>query len=208
MVSVLLLGGARSGKSLLSERLASEFASDLGLSVTALVTAEPIDAEMQARIERHQADRPPGWSTVEAPYDLLEAVAKVADTEIVVVDCVTVWLTNLLVRGDSPDRIEAEGRALADALAMRSGPGFAVSNEIGLGIVPGDPLSRSFRDIQGRVNQALAATLEYAYLVIAGRLLPLQSSTEVLAALQGAHNQVDLSKVRHSEIGHSQADSE
>lgn len=208
MVSVLLLGGARSGKSLLSERLASELAFDLGLPVIALVTAEPIDEEMQARIERHQADRPPGWSTVEAPYDLLEAVAEVPDTEIIVVDCVTVWLSNLLVRGDSPEQIEAEGQALADVLAKRGGPSFAVSNEIGLGIVPGDSLSRSFRDIQGRVNQALAATLDHAYLVVAGRLLPLQSSTEVLAMLQGSSSTIGQSEIDHSKVGHSQANSE
>lgn len=183
MVSTFLLGGARSGKSVLSEQLAQGFAKPLGLSVTAVVTAEPIDAEMQDRIERHQADRPAGWTTLEAPYDLVATVRSLPDEQIVVVDCVTVWLTNLLVRGDDPETIEAQGSLLAQALAARSQPAIAVSNELGLGLVPGDAMSRSFRDIQGRVNQALGSTLDHAYFVVSGRCLKLESAIDVVDRL-------------------------
>ncbi len=189
MVSIFLLGGARSGKSLLSERLAS----GLGLPVTAVVTAELIDEEMRERARRHQEDRPDAWSVVEAPYDLVEAVKEVPENETVVVDCVTVWLTNLLVHGDDPTKIESQGQALADVLVRRSGPSIAVSNEVGLGIVPGDPMSRSFRDIQGRVNQSLAATLDHAYLVVAGQLLTLASAEQVLDVLQSGRAEVESS---------------
>ncbi len=187
MASTFLLGGARSGKSALSEHLAT----GLGLPVTAVVTAELIDDEMRERVRRHQQDRPADWSVVEAPYDLVEAVNDVPDSEIVLVDCVTVWLGNLLVRGDDVTEIGCQGRALAEALASRSGPSIAVSNEVGLGIVPGDPLSRSFRDIQGRVNQALATSLDHGYFVMAGQLLPLASREQVLDTLRSGMSQAD-----------------
>lgn len=189
MVSTFLLGGARSGKSSLSERLAMGF----GLPVTAVVTAELIDEEMRERVRRHQQDRPTGWSVVEAPYDLVAAVSQVPEGETVLVDCVTVWLTNLLVRGDDPTEIENQGQALADVVALRPGPSIAVSNEVGLGIVPGDPMSRSFRDIQGRVNQSLATTLDHAYLVVAGQLLPLLSPEEVFPVLRSGIAQAESS---------------
>lgn len=181
MASTFLLGGARSGKSLLSEQLASLDAQRLDCGVTAVVTAEPIDDEMQDRISRHQQDRPAGWSTIEAPYGLVEAVTAIPATEIVVVDCVTVWLTNLLVRGDEIEAIEQQAQALADVIAARPSPSYVVSNEIGLGLVPGDKMSRSFRDLQGRANQALSTTLDRAVLVVAGRLLPLLSPAQALA---------------------------
>ncbi len=187
MVSTFLLGGARSGKSALSEHLAT----GLGLSVTAVVTAELIDDEMSERVRRHQEDRPTDWSVIEAPYDLVAAVATVPVGETVLVDCVTVWLSNLLVRGDDVIEIERQGRALAELLASRSGPSIVVSNEVGLGIVPGDPLSRSFRDVQGRVNQALATSLDHAYFVLAGQVLPLASSEQVLDTLRSGVSQAN-----------------
>ncbi len=181
--STLLLGGARSGKSQLAIHLGQTTAEGLGSNVVALVTAEPIDSEMEERIARHRAERPAGWSTVEAPYDLVEAVAKVPLDSVVVLDCVTVWLTNLLVRGDAPASIEEEALELTHALLARRQPTIVVSNEIGLGLVPGDPVSRSFRDIQGRVNQALALHLDHVFLVVAGRLLALQSGQSVARTL-------------------------
>lgn len=184
MAFTLLVGGARSGKSLLSEQLASAVSSDSGARVAAIVTAEAIDEEMQDRITRHQQDRPSGWITIEAPYDLVEALNARPSEEVVVVDCVTVWLTNLLVRGESAAVIELEGQRLADALAARAAPAFVVSNELGLGLVPGDPMSREFRDIQGRVNQSLSRSAKLAYFVIAGRVLELRDSEAALAQVR------------------------
>lgn len=183
MPSVFLLGGARSGKSALSEQLAQGWALQSDRCVTAVVTAEAIDSEMQARIERHQADRPAGWTTVEAPYALLETIGNVPPDRILVLDCLTVWLTNLLVRGDEPALIEAAAQAVAKAIAERTTPSIVVSNELGLGVVPVDQMTRSFRDIQGRANQAMAATLDHAYFVVAGRALALESATTLIADL-------------------------
>ena len=187
--STFLLGGARSGKSRLAEELAQVVATTHCLRVTAVVTAEPIDSEMEDRIAHHQAQRPTGWSTLEAPYDLVEAVIDQPPGTVVVVDCVTVWLSNLLVRGDTADDIEEQGLALANALMARPDPTVVVSNELGLGLVPADPVSRSFRDIQGRVNQTLARHLDRSFFVVAGLLLPLQpvgSLTEPLRDSTGS----------------------
>ncbi len=150
-----------------------------GFEVTTVVTGVAFDDEMTSRIERHRSDRPDGWHTVEAPLDLVDAVAGIADDHVLVLDCVTVWLGNLMVRGDADDVIESEGRRLAAVIAERSGPVVVVSNEVGLGIVPGDPMSRSFRDLQGRLNAALAESVDEARFVVAGRLLALHVLEEL-----------------------------
>ncbi len=148
--------------------------------MTVVVTAEPFDDEMIDRIERHRADRPDGWRTVEAPFDLVEAVEFVPDDHVLLVDCVTVWLGNLMVRGDDGDAIERAGHRLAAAVRSRKGPCVIVSNEVGLGIVPADPMSRSFRDVQGRTNAALAESVDHARFVVAGRLLALERLEDLL----------------------------
>lgn len=135
---------------------------------------------MAARIERHRQDRPAGWTTIEAPEELVEAVERVPDHTVLLLDCVTVWLGNLMVRGDEPAAIEEAGRSLARAIEHRRGPTVVVSNEVGLGIVPGDPMSRAFRDVQGRVNAALADSVDDARFVVAGRLIRLEGLDDVL----------------------------
>ncbi len=141
--------------------------------MTIVVTAEASDKEMAERIERHQLDRPEGWTTVEASRDLIGALAAVPSEQCVVVDCLTLWLTNLLLDGMSAAAIEREIEVVVGALTQRSAPVIVVSNEVGLGIVPGDALSRSFRDIQGRCNQRFAARFDRALFVAAGQVLPL-----------------------------------
>ena len=177
--STFLVGGARSGKSTLAQRLA--VAS--GLPVTIVVTAEASDQEMEERIRRHQADRPDGWLTVEEPLDVERALAEVPAEHCVVVDCLTLWLTNLLFAGRTVADIEQEVGRLASALIERTGPVIVVSNEVGLGIVPGDPLSRSFRDIQGRCNQQFAGRFDRALFVAAGRVVPLADPKTVCEEL-------------------------
>lgn len=141
--------------------------------MTIVVTAEASDEEMAERIERHKLERPVGWTTVEASRDLVGAVGKVPPERCIVVDCLTLWLTNLLLDGQSVSAIEHEIEMALTALTQRQANVIVVSNEVGLGIVPGAALSRSFRDIQGRCNQRFAAQFDRALFVAAGNVLPL-----------------------------------
>ncbi len=158
----LILGGARSGKTALAERVTEA----AGPARTYLATAEAHDAEMAERIARHRAQRGAGWSTLEAP---LEAAGALAGADgAVLVDCLTIWLSNLM----HADRDwEAATAGLLTAARGREGPVVMVSNEVGLGIVPDNRLARAFRDAQGRVNQIVAAEADGVAFVAAG--LPL-----------------------------------
>ena len=178
MPTHLILGGARSGKSRHAERLAAAS----GLAVHVIVTAEALDAEMAARIARHQADRPAGWTVHEAHRDLAATLAAVASpARCVVVDCLTLWLANLLNGAEAlPPGADAsqlpafarERDALLELIPRLPGRVIFVANEVGLGLVPETPLGRLFRDEAGRVNQAVAARCERVSFVAAG--LPLQ----------------------------------
>ncbi len=163
-----VLGGARSGKSRHAEALVR--AAGRG-PWTYIATAQAFDAEMEERIARHRLDRGEGWTTVDAPHDLAAAVAEAAGRGApVLVDCLTLWLTNrLLAEAD----LEAESAGLVAALARAAGaaPLVVVSNEVGLGIVPDNALSRRFRDAAGRLHQRVAETADRVVLVVAG--LPL-----------------------------------
>ncbi|MDX5410075.1 MAG: bifunctional adenosylcobinamide kinase/adenosylcobinamide-phosphate guanylyltransferase [Thauera sp.] len=177
MTCELILGGARSGKSREAERSAAAS----GLAVTVIATAEALDAEMAARIRRHRADRPAGWRTVEAPVALADALrAEAAPERCVVVDCLTLWLSNLLIDADrlppgaSADELplfRRERDALLATLPKLPGRVILVANEVGLGLVPETPLGRLFRDEAGRLNQAVAARCPRVVFVAAG--LPL-----------------------------------
>lgn len=163
----LLLGGARSGKSRRAQMLA-EAAAPPGVPRACLMiaTAEAFDAEMADRIARHRAERGPAWDVIEAPRDLGPALAQASGP--VVIDCLTLWLSNLMLAGEDVDQA---GAALAGALATVPGPVFLVSNEVGLGLVPETPLGRAFRDAQGRLNQLMARIADRVEFIAAG--LPL-----------------------------------
>ena len=167
---VLVLGGARSGKSDLALRLGVESARP----VTFIATATPGDAEMADRIARHRATRPARWTTAEAPLDLCAAVGAAAAGDFVIVDCLTLWVSNLLGSGRAPEEITALAREVAGAMARRDG--VVVTNEVGLGVVPANELARTFRDALGRVNQVFAECSERALLMIAGRALELKAT--------------------------------
>jgi len=157
----LVIGGARSGKSGLAERLVT----GSGLARRYIATAEAWDDEMRDRIARHRADRGAGWITVEAPLDLPGALSEAREGEVVLVDCATLWLSNHLL-ADHDLAFEAE-RLLA-AIAACAAPVVVVSNEVGWGIVPENALARAFRDAQGRLNQQLAGQAGLVVGVMAG----------------------------------------
>jgi adenosylcobinamide kinase/adenosylcobinamide-phosphate guanylyltransferase len=166
--TLLVLGGARSGKS----RYAQTVAEQSGLSPVLVATATAGDAEMAERIARHRAERDGRWHTIEEPRALAALLAAEAALDrIIVVDCLTLWLANLTFADAD---IEAETRALSSALSGAQGPVVLVSNEVGSGIVPETALGRRFRDSQGRLNQALAAACDSVVLVVAGLALTLK----------------------------------
>ncbi|MBI5819856.1 MAG: bifunctional adenosylcobinamide kinase/adenosylcobinamide-phosphate guanylyltransferase [Verrucomicrobia bacterium] len=163
---VLILGGCRSGKS----RFALELGGRLGRRKMFVATAEPFDDEMRQRIARHRADRGRDWQTVEAPIALSEALRDHASgVDVVVLDCLTIWLGNLLCPERQPSRWQGEAiPSLLAELGRRRAHIVVVSNEVGLGIVPDNALTRQFRDEQGRLNQQVAAIADCVVFMAAG----------------------------------------
>lgn len=164
-------GGARSGKSAAAVRLAASS----GRPVVFIATGEARDEEMAARIELHRSQRPSEWDTIEAPVGLTDALSKVPDGAVAIVDCLTLWVSNLMELGDDDAEIARKAAGPAQIAAARPGPTIAVSNEVGLGIVPGDALSRRYRDVLGRVNAIWAEHAHRSYLFVAGRALELSA---------------------------------
>ena len=171
MTLTVLTGGVRSGKS--AAALAAAAAS--GAAVVFLATAKPGDDDMAGRIERHRAERPAGWTTLEAPRDLAAAVDAVDPDATLIIDCLGLWVTNRMLEDPPPagDELAEEAAGLARELAARPGKALVVTNEVGSGVVPPTPLGRDFRDLLGLVNQTMVRAADDAYLVVAGRLLPL-----------------------------------
>jgi adenosylcobinamide kinase / adenosylcobinamide-phosphate guanylyltransferase len=160
--SLLVLGGARSGKS----RYAQQVAERSGKRLIYVATGEAGDAEMAARIAAHRTARGPGWQTIEVPLALSEALFEVTSPDaIVLVDCLTLWLSNLMLGADD---IAAESKRLGALISELAGSVILVSNEVGTGIVPENALARQFRDAQGRLNQLVAAACDMVVLVAAG----------------------------------------
>jgi adenosylcobinamide kinase/adenosylcobinamide-phosphate guanylyltransferase len=179
---VLILGGARAGKTRFAERLAARH----GDRVCYVATAEAGDDEMRARIAAHRNARPGGWLTVEAPRDAAGALTGIERPDAVLLDCLTVWTSNLLLDRLAPEAlnermVSAAEREVRDAVAALLDwqgatrvPLYIVSNEVGLGVVPAYPLGRVFQDVLGRLNQRVAAAADEVYLVVAGLALPLK----------------------------------
>jgi adenosylcobinamide kinase/adenosylcobinamide-phosphate guanylyltransferase len=177
----LIIGGARSGKTGHAISLAQSLAAARNAEVTYVATAQALDEEMQHRISLHRAERPATWHTLEAPVNLAQALAGQDAHAILVIDCMTLWLSNALLRDfrdDAPTAAlpawDAERSAFLQWLSGRRGEVLLISNEVGAGIVPVAPVSRRFQDEQGRLNQALAALCEQVTLVVAGLAVPIK----------------------------------
>ncbi len=172
---ILLVGGARSGKSGTALRLASAS----GLPVTFIATGEAGDEEMAVRIGRHRAERPAGWTTIEAPLELYAAVESTDLGRLLIVDCLTLWVSNLLGAGRHSDVVLSEARRIASLLRERQA--VVVSNEVGLGIVPMNELARRYRDALGSVNATFSAVASRSLLMVAGRALEMSPVDTLLA---------------------------
>lgn len=164
-----VLGGARSGKSAFAQAQAEAAHAADGGRLVMIATAQAFDAEMSARIARHRAERDGRWATVEAPVELAAAVRGLEAGDAAVVDCLTLWLSNLML---ADGELEAASCDLLEALRGCRARLWVVSNEVGQGIVPDNALARRFRDEAGRLNQRIAAAADAAFLICAG--LPLR----------------------------------
>lgn len=168
MALTLVLGGARSGKSSLAVRVARSWE----LPVAFVATATPGDADMATRIAHHRSERPRSWACVEEPLDLAGALGECGEAG-AIVDCLTVWVANLLDTRSPAEAVAEAGRVAAVA-AARSAPTIAVSNEVGLGVHPATAAGREFRDALGRVNALWAEAADEALFLVAGRALELR----------------------------------
>jgi adenosylcobinamide kinase/adenosylcobinamide-phosphate guanylyltransferase len=187
---LLVTGGARSGKSRFAERLA--IAS--GRPVTYVATMEALDDEVRARIARHRAERPGAWTTVEAPIAIVEAVRAAQVDDCVLLDCLSLWASNRLLTlgadasiealADLERTLEAEIEALHATAQARPGDVILVTNEVGSGLVPEHALGRAYRDLLGRVNQRASLLAARAWLLVAGRALPLPPPDAPLDSLR------------------------
>lgn len=164
---VLVGGGVRSGKSAFAVSLARL----LGARRVFVATAEALDDEMRARVAAHRRARGEAFRTVEEPLDVPAALRVLRDVDVVVIDCLTLWLSNLLLRGDSIERILARVEDLAGVLDRRTFHAIVVTNEVGMGIVPDTPLGRAFRDVSGLAHQQFTRRADEVYFAVLGTLL-------------------------------------
>ncbi len=162
---IFITGGARSGKS----SFAADLAPKLGKKVIFVATALAIDKEMKNRIARHIGERPKHWTTIEAPTDILNALKRAGpDGKVILIDCLTIYLTNLIIAKLSDAKIEKHVNELLNFLSGSDSAVIIVSNEVGLGIVPVNKLARRFRDLAGKVNRTVAEKANEAYLLVSG----------------------------------------
>jgi adenosylcobinamide kinase/adenosylcobinamide-phosphate guanylyltransferase len=168
-------GGAASGKSSFAERMTRVN----GKPKTYIATLQPFDDEMQAKTVKHQLDRGTDWTTIEVPIEVGDVLAKLGAGDVVLLDCVTLWLTNVIISEMDAD---AACEELVNALLTCACDVVVVSNEVGMGIVPDNALSRKFRNMQGKINQMIAARADTVVTVISGLPLVLKGSSDLVPA--------------------------
>lgn len=178
---ILVGGGVRSGKS----AFALALARSIGASRAFVATAEPRDGEMRERIARHREERGTEFATVEESLELARAVAALRGVDVAVIDCLTLWLSNLLLRGDPAAAVAARVEELLGTLAAAPFRAVVVTNEVGMGVVPESALGRVFRDVAGRAHQALAARADRVYLAALGTILRIRPGPIVETRIPG-----------------------
>ncbi|MFH1692351.1 MAG: bifunctional adenosylcobinamide kinase/adenosylcobinamide-phosphate guanylyltransferase [Candidatus Omnitrophota bacterium] len=160
-----ILGGSRSGKS----RLAVKLAKQKNQKVAFIATCQPLDEEMRQRIKAHQKNRPKNWKTFEEPINIAAQIHKIGDTfDVILIDCLTLWISNLLLMKFHEAKIKNEIKKILSALRKTRANSIIVSNEVGLSIVPTNKLARDFRDIAGTINQIVAQKADYVTFMMAG----------------------------------------
>jgi len=165
---IFITGGARSGKS----RQATELAQNLGNNIVFIATCVPLDDEMKERVKRHKRSRPKNWNTIEESTDLASALKSLDSFDVVIIDCITLFLTNLMMAELSDEDILSKIQKTVDTAKEANFPVIIVSNEIGLGLVPANEMGRRFRDLSGFANQTIAKNAEEVYFMVSG--LPLK----------------------------------
>lgn len=170
---IFIGGGARSGKS----RAAIAYAKAVDTPRVFIATAEARDSEMRARIAHHKAERRADFETIEAPRALCAAIVNAIEAKVIVIDCLTLWLSNLVLDGLADDEIETAANVWLDAAQAHPGTVIVVANEVGQGIVPDNALSRRFRDLAGKLNQRVAARADHVEVSFFGLSVVLKSPT-------------------------------
>jgi adenosylcobinamide kinase/adenosylcobinamide-phosphate guanylyltransferase len=178
---ILVGGGTRSGKS----RFALTLATKLGKRRLFVATGQAKDAEMAERIRRHQEDRGAEFAVMEAPLALAEALRAVNATDVVVIDCLTFWLANMLLEGETCETIDERVRELVDVLESRAYHAVVVTNEVGLGIVPESSVGRQFRDVAGMAHQKLSRSADEVYFAVLGTMLRLKPQPAFISWEEG-----------------------
>lgn len=173
----VLLGGARSGKSSLAVRIGERHNGDVVYIATS--PHIPGDADLDGRIAAHRAERPPRWRTIEEQLDLAGAMSDCGDA-LIIVDCLTLWLNNMIHHGADESAVAAASAASIQAVSARPADTVVITNEVGLGIVPDNDVGRRYRDALGRLNQQWVAASDRAYLMVAGRAIALAEPGEGL----------------------------
>ena len=161
-----MIGGCRSGKSTYALDQANLINGKQKIFVA---TSVPTDSEMEKRVKKHQQERGPDWQTIEEPLNIQDIINRYSTrADVILVDCLTLWASNVLFQSEDPDRVEPAIGGLVDALKKSQCPIFLVSNEVGMGIVPENTLARQFRDLAGLVNQRIAKVSDRVVMTVAG----------------------------------------
>jgi len=175
---ILITGGCRSGKS----RFALDYANQHFSKKLCLATCEALDEEMAQRIAHHKKTRSPEWQTIEEPVRVVDKIRQYgAETDVILLDCITLWLSNLLMRQKDDSEIMEEVSTLMDTIKEEQTSLILVSNEVGMGIVPADPLSRRFRDLSGMANQRIAEAADTVIFMVSGIPIFLKGKDEKLS---------------------------